>query len=160
MKKLFLPVILLLTITSCASIVSKSQYQVSIASNPDNAKFTIANKYGAKLHSGKTPAYITLSASDGFFKKAQYTITYEKRGYNTQQYNLTSSLDGWYFGNILIGGLIGILIVDPITGAMYKLPEVVNVSLSSNTVSNNTHLKLIDINTLTQGQKSKLVRIN
>jgi hypothetical protein len=30
-------------------------------------------------------------------------------------------LNGWYAGNILIGGIVGLLIVDPATGAMYKL---------------------------------------
>jgi hypothetical protein len=41
-------------------------------------------------------------------------------------------MDGWYIGNILFGGLIGILIVDPLTGAMWKLDDVVYGNLSPN----------------------------
>ena len=38
--------------------------------------------------------------------------------------------DGWYIGgNILVGGLIGWFIVDPLTGAMYTLPKEVNADL-------------------------------
>jgi hypothetical protein len=45
---------------------------------------------------------------------------------------LDSTLSGWYFGNILIGGLIGLLIVDPLTGAMYDLePENIEQSLTA-----------------------------
>ena len=36
---------------------------------------------------------------------------------------IQGKLDGWYFGNLLFGGLIGMVIVDPITGAMYRLEK-------------------------------------
>lgn len=32
-------------------------------------------------------------------------------------------MNGWYFGNLLLGGAIGMLIVDPITGAMYRFRD-------------------------------------
>ena len=32
-------------------------------------------------------------------------------------------LNGWYIGNVVFGGLIGLLIVDPETGAMWRLDE-------------------------------------
>jgi hypothetical protein len=45
-------------------------------------------------------------------------------------------VDGWYFGNLLFGGLIGLLIVDPATGAMYKLePNEINCNLVSSAVA-------------------------
>ena len=34
---------------------------------------------------------------------------------------------GFAFGNILFGGIIGMVIVAPLTGAMWKLPEMVQV---------------------------------
>lgn len=39
-------------------------------------------------------------------------------------------MDGWYWGNILFGGLIGMLAVDPATGAMYKLPKATSAGLT------------------------------
>lgn len=47
-------------------------------------------------------------------------------------------MNGWYIANIVFGGLVGFLIVDPATGAMYSLsPNDVNTLLEiSNTESN------------------------
>jgi hypothetical protein len=39
-------------------------------------------------------------------------------------------LNKWYFGNILLGGVIGMLVVDPLTGAMYSLDEDYVVKMS------------------------------
>ena len=36
---------------------------------------------------------------------------------------LEASIDPWYFGNFLVGGFIGILVVDPATGAMWKIED-------------------------------------
>lgn len=34
---------------------------------------------------------------------------------------LTTGPSGWYVGNVVFGGLIGLLIVDPATGAMWGI---------------------------------------
>ncbi|MCH5598514.1 hypothetical protein [Niabella ginsengisoli] len=50
-------------------------------------------------------------------------------GYKTYETNLTKKFNAWYLGNIAIGGIIG-LIIDPITGAMYKLtPSEINAEM-------------------------------
>lgn len=40
-----------------------------------------------------------------------------------QEHVLTPGINGWYLGNLLFGGLLGWVIIDPITGAMYKFDE-------------------------------------
>ena len=35
--------------------------------------------------------------------------------------NVSAHVNGWYVGNIVFGGLLGLLIIDPATGAMYSL---------------------------------------
>lgn len=110
-------------ITGCASIVSDANYPVSIQSSPAGANYEIANEAGMVVSSGVTPGQVTLKAGAGFFDGELYRISYKKDGYQDQVSMLDSELDGWYWGNILIGGLIGMLIVDPSTGAMYKLPK-------------------------------------
>lgn len=40
-------------------------------------------------------------------------MLWPKRASLSQSFLLESSVDGWYFANILFGGLIGLLIVDP-----------------------------------------------
>jgi hypothetical protein len=157
-KKLIL-LILATLLNSCASIVSKSNYDVSVTSSPSEAKFSITKSDGIVIHSGRTPAIVSLASGNGYFSKAHYVLKFEKNGYETKTYTLSPSISGWYWGNILFGGLIGMLIVDPITGAMYKLPENTNVSLDSNSRASN-EIKVISLDDLSQAQKSQLIRIN
>lgn len=148
-------------LSSCASIVSDSSYPVAIHSTPDAANFTVTNKSGITVHSGITPSIVTLEAGAGYFKRESYTIKVSKEGHTDKTFTLTSSVDGWYWGNILFGGLIGMLIVDPISGAMYKLPADISINLDSTTTANNSQiLTIASYDSLTSEQKAKLVRLN
>src|SRR6056297_2377765 len=123
--------------SSCASIVSKGSYPISINSAPSEAKIVIKDKKGIEIFSGQTPATLKLKAGSGFFGKARYQVNFSKTGYDTKTVPIDFKLDGWYFGNLLLGGLIGMLIVDPATGAMYKLEtEFLNETLIQATASN------------------------
>lgn len=114
---------MLCLLTGCASIVSKSNYPIVVDSSPSEAIVTITDRAGAEVFKGETPATVTLAAGNGYFKKARYQVSFEKTGYETKTVPIECTLDGWYFGNILFGGLIGMLIVDPNTGAMYRLEK-------------------------------------
>ena len=65
-------------------------------------------------------------------------------------------------GILLLGGIIGMLIVDPLSGAMYKIAKedrAINETLEP--VSNEYALQVYDINNLPNGvNKDDLVRIN
>ncbi|WP_444920627.1 hypothetical protein ACJJID_17855 [Microbulbifer sp. CnH-101-G] len=146
--------------TGCASIVSDSSYPVSINSTPGGANFTIINEAGFDVHSGVTPDTVTLPASDGFFSSASYTVKYQMAGYNEQSFLIKAGMDGWYVGNILVGGLIGWLIVDPATGAMWKLPESAHVTLQPNTAAAPMGgLSIASIDEVPEEMKSQLVRV-
>ena len=116
--------------SGCASIVSKSEYPVTINSTPSGATVIIKNKSGLEVHKGVTPTTVTLPSGAGYFGKAKYSMEFQKEGYTPGSTQLEGSLDGWYFGNIIFGGLIGLLVVDPITGAMWKLNTVASTSLA------------------------------
>ena len=122
--KTILLTLVTVALSSCASIVSKSDYPVSITS-PSPTDFKIKNRNsGQVVYNGKAPTVATLSASDGFFQPAKYDIITQK---GVQPLN--ASIDGWYFGNIpLLTPILGMLIIDPATGAMWKLPEQVSIS--------------------------------
>ncbi|WNW13526.1 hypothetical protein RRX38_20970 [Pseudomonas sp. DTU_2021_1001937_2_SI_NGA_ILE_001] len=115
----------------CASIVSESRTPVSINSYPAGAAYQITNEDGALIHSGVTPDQVTLKAGAGYFDGETYKVTFKKDGYTENSSVINTSMNGWYWGNILFGGLIGMLIVDPLTGAMYKLPDNTYASLAS-----------------------------
>lgn len=128
MKKLALS-IAMLTASGCATIFEGPSKAVTIDSTPAGAEFTIADRSGKVLHRGTTPQQLTLKNGAGMFVPARYTITMTKAGYDETVAELTPNVAGWYFGNILLGGAIGMLLVDPITGAMYKLPDQTVVPL-------------------------------
>lgn len=156
-KQLLVAALSVALFSGCSSIVSKSDYAVAISSSPDGAAYTITNKAGLKVHSGVTPSTVTLKSSAGYFKGETYTIALKKDGFSEKTYTLKSTVDGWYFGNILIGGLIGMLIVDPATGAMYNLPERVDVSLDRS--EQEKEITIATIDSLTDEQKERLVAL-
>ena len=164
MKKFyFLFLIACLFLSSCASIVSKSRYPISINSTPSEAKITITDKKGIEVFTGNTPATVKLNAGAGFFSKARYQVKFEKNGYQAKTVPIDFKLDGWYFGNILVGGAIGMLIIDPATGAMFKLDtEFLNETLVPNeqSIVFAQGLNILDINELPASWKSHLIALN
>jgi len=155
----------LITISSsCATIVSKSKYPVSIDSTPKGADITITNGKGEQVFTGKTPTLVRLKSGAGFFKNASYEIKISKDGFTSKTVQLKATLNGWYFGNLVFGGLIGLLIVDPASGAMYKLKQLdVNETLTeakTTAAVEQTHqLRIYDINEIPESWKSRLVAI-
>lgn len=125
----FLAMSVILATTGCASIISDSKYPVSITSAPSGANYEIRNEAGRSVHSGVTPDQVSLAAGAGYFDGERYTVSYTKDGYEKASSVVDSSIDGWYWGNLVFGGLIGMLGVDPATGAMYKLPEATQGTL-------------------------------
>ena len=121
-----------LTMTGCASIFSGSTQTLTFKSVPDTANITITNKLGEKIHTGSTPATVTLKRGNGYFKPAGYQVTFSKEGFQTKTVQVKATVNGWYIANIIFGGLIGFLIVDPVTGAMYTLsPSDINTLLDA-----------------------------
>jgi hypothetical protein len=120
----------------CASIVHSGPRTVSINSQPSGATVTILTAdTGSAVHSGKTPMTVSLEPKRGFFSGQSYTVRLELQGYRTDEIVLKSQVSGWYFGNILFGGLIGLLIVDPATGAMWNItPDKLDRPLSAQQV--------------------------
>ncbi len=147
--------------SSCASIVSKSTYPLSINSSPFNARVSITDKKGKEIYLGNTPATVKLKAGAGFFSKAEYQVKLSSPGYYDKIVPITFKLDGWYFGNIIFGGLIGFLIVDPATGAMWKIEtKFLNETLSKLTASIDPEMKIMNNNEIPENWKSHLVRVN
>jgi hypothetical protein len=116
----------------CATIVAKSSQTITVSSVPEDAAVRITNGAGAAVHSGNTPVTVTLKKGRGYFKPEHYTVHINKEGFQPQELKIDGAINGWYFGNILFGGLIGMLAVDPSTGAMYTLkPDKVEAALAS-----------------------------
>lgn len=124
MKKMYLvPVMgIALLASSCATIVCGSKQEIKVITSPANAKIIVDGNFEAN-----TPATIKLA------RKKSHTLVIQLDGYKDHEVKLERKFNAWYIGNLAFGGLIGI-IVDPITGAMYKLtPKEVKAELGQTT---------------------------
>ncbi|MDR0228599.1 MAG: PEGA domain-containing protein [Flavobacteriaceae bacterium] len=107
---------LLLLTTSCATIVSGSKQNLAVYSTPPHASVYIND-----TEVGKTPYHTKLK------RKESHNVKVEKADYIPYNIELKKDFNAWYLGNIGLGGLIG-FIIDPITGAMFKLTPQSNTS--------------------------------
>lgn len=147
---------------NCATIVSKSSYPVSIATEPRGAQIIISDKKGKEIFKGNSPAVVKLKAGAGYFSRAEYQVNVSAPGYQEKILPITFKLNGWYFGNLLLGGLIGMLIIDPASGAMWKIDngmDDIQVSLVNSTTSLSPSLKIIELADVPENLKLKMVRI-
>lgn len=150
MNKLILAGAAALAVSGCASIIEGGGPQsVTIASTPDKAAVKIVDKHGQKVSEGQTPMTVALKKGDGYFSAQKYIVTVSKEGYADKSIPIDAHVNGWYIGgNLLLGGLIGWLIVDPATGAMWTLaPDTVTAALDGATTTssadNSMQLKVI-----------------
>ncbi|WP_022947121.1 hypothetical protein [Methylohalobius crimeensis] len=116
-------------LTGCASIVSDNRYPVTFSTNPSGAEVTIRDENHRTVHRGVTPFTVTLAASDGYFDGMDYTASFQKPCYQPTEVPHNSRLDGWYVGNLIFGGLLGLIIVDPATGSMWRLQDSAHADL-------------------------------
>ena len=137
MKKLFLFLIISIVvgfITACATVMRDNSQAIPIKANVGKVDIKIINKVGEVIFEGQTPTTITFKTATkgGYFNPEKYTIVASKDGFQTQNSVIDWHVSGWYWaGNFVIGGLIGYLIIDPLTGDMYYLDEEVNLNMTS-----------------------------
>jgi len=113
----------MLTLTSvgCASIVHSGNRPVMIDSNPQGATVTITDRKDRVVFSDVTPVKAKLDPRGGYFCGQHYTVTFELDGYASAHAYIEPEITPFYVGNIVFGGLIGFVVVDPLTGCMWNL---------------------------------------
>jgi hypothetical protein len=150
----------------CASIVDGGARLIAVDSTPQGATLTVVKKGDASgniVYKGATPATIALSPRAGYFRGQAYVLKLELAGYNSAEVEINPSLSGWYFGNIIFGGLIGMIAVDPATGAMWNLsPKNIQQTLSptqASLIKSNEGFVVVLVSSLTEEEKANMVRI-
>jgi hypothetical protein len=122
-----LPIIYLLVLifaTGCATIIHGKLQKIPVTSEPSGATVTVDGQ------TVETPGVVILKRS-----REEYTLRFEKEGYKPVEIKLHRSMSGWLWGNLLIGGVIGV-IVDFSTGSAYKLePKEVHAILKAKGIS-------------------------
>ncbi|BDG02692.1 hypothetical protein [Anaeromyxobacter oryzae] len=117
--------------SGCATIVKGGGPEpVSVRSQPSDADVKIYDAVtGIHIASGKTPVLVPLAKSTGFFLGSKYRVVIEKPGFEKREVLIDSHVSGWYIAGNIAFGLLGWLIIDPATGAMWTLDEQVSVDL-------------------------------
>ena len=120
----------LLGLSACATIVGGGPSQpVSIQSVP-GAQFTIRSSSGIQMASGQAPQTVTLP------RKNEYQIDFTAPGFQPQTVALTKGTNGWVWGNLVVGWILG-FVIDFASGSAYKLePAQVNISLVAKVAAN------------------------
>lgn len=151
----------------CASIVNGGNREISIATQPPGATASVRKSGGGIMDVvavEKTPCTISLDPKKGYFSGQSYTLRLELPGYKPTEVELTSKMSGWYWGNLMFGGLIGMLAVDPATGAMWNItPEKIDRKLASGQVAmikNKTGFVVVLESELTPAERMAMVRVN
>lgn len=142
-------------VTGCASIFTGTTQKAAFDTAPSGAKITISDRAGNVVHSGETPFTVRLKRGAGFMRPQHYSVKFEKEGFVPKEVALASGPNGWVFGNILIGGLVGV-VIDGASGAMFAVsPGSLSVPLEAQSVS----VSVQDVSTLTPEQRARLTPI-
>ena len=119
--------VLMLSATSCASIVEGSSQEILVNTSPNGAHCEISRFAVTIATIEQTPGSATIKKLN-----KPIAISCSKPGYETTTQVNKSDLAGWNLGNLAIGGLIGFT-VDWIDGAWNKYTSPINMTLSPST---------------------------
>ncbi|MBC8549263.1 MAG: PEGA domain-containing protein [Candidatus Brocadiales bacterium] len=127
MKKNLLYVIVIgavILLSGCAYLAGGGDNQdVKVTSSPEGASIVITTTGGVSVFEGATPASVNLK------RKYKYNVTVNLDGYKEKTVMIDQTLNMYVIGNLLCGGVPG-MIVDGLTGAMWVLePEQIVVTL-------------------------------
>ena len=110
--------------SACATVVGETTQEVLIETDPTGAECRV-DREGANVAVVKqTPGRVNLSRS-----KVTMIVSCEREGHEQANEPLVSSFTGATFGNILLGGIIGIA-VDAASGANNKYPDRVIIVMT------------------------------
>ncbi len=126
-----------LLLSSCATIMHGTTQSIGISTNPHNAEVWLDNRLA-----GHSPIILEMSRNEN------HIVRIELEGYQPYELTFTRKISGWCAGNLVFGGVIG-LVIDALSGGIYTLtPEQVQVEMSKGNVafskqSNDTFIAVI-----------------
>jgi len=110
-------------LSGCASITSGTSQNVTVVTEKEvtGASCELTDSKGGKWYVPNTPGTATVRKGDG-----PMTLICKKDGYKPATHMVDETIAGATFGNIILGGGIGIL-VDAATGAAQHYPDKIIV---------------------------------
>lgn len=123
MRSLIAVTLIATSFWGCATIMTGTSQKIGVTSMPTNARVSVDGQ-----DVGVTPLFANLKRS------RTHIISIEMPGYLKTDIAVNKKINGWVWGNIVFGGLIG-LIVDATTGSLYSLtPDQIQEELTKGNV--------------------------
>lgn len=117
-------VLALATTGACATIVQGTSQNIMVITEPPGASCVLTREGVAIARVAETPAQVTIDRSH-----SSITMECARAGYQPATVRMSSTVAAATFGNILAGGLIG-LVVDASTGASTAYENEIRVTLT------------------------------
>lgn len=116
------------TISGCATVVSGTSQAIGIDTNPSGAICTLSREGKEVAVINPTPGTVQIDKDNDDLQ-----VSCTKDGYLETSGTLASSRQTMTFGNIILGGVVGIgflgAIVDHTSGAAHKYPSTINLNM-------------------------------
>jgi len=124
MKSLIAVLLCSVLLPGCATILEGTSQSVTVATDPSGSDCVLERKGTRIGQVNPTPGSIHIDKS-----KDDLSISCKRPGYQAATIVHSSKFQGTTFGNILLGGLVGI-IADASSGANFSYPPDVKVTLA------------------------------
>lgn len=116
-----IPIFMAMVLSSCATIMHGTTQTIGISSYPSDAGVWVDDDF-----KGTTPVKVCLK------RKSNHLVRIELEGYQPYEMILTKQVSAWVAGNLVFGGLPG-LVIDALSGGIYRLtPEQVQAEMREN----------------------------
>lgn len=117
-KKYLVSFVAFIFLTSCSSIFNGSLQDVRVNSTPENAKIYVNGNFISN-----SPSTVKLKRGE------THVIELRKDGYQTFKITTSKNITGWFWGNLICGGVLG-FIIDLASGNAYDVePGAINAIL-------------------------------
>ncbi len=111
---------------ACATVVEGTSDTVTLSTTPTGATCTVDRNGERVAAVAATPASVRISKS-----RHDLDVTCAKKGYRPATAAASSSFTGATFGNVLVGGVVGV-VVDAASGANNRYRSEVRLDLAEN----------------------------
>lgn len=141
------------TLSGCATIVAGGGItHMNIATNPSGAKVTIKGLGNNENFEKSTPFSLDMS------KNSDYEFQFAMQGYKSDTIVVRRTVSGWFWGNLFIGGIIG-MAIDYGTGNMWDhSSNNLNIDLSKDIAQNPEQFEIQMPITLLKEDGQKVVK--
>lgn len=128
---LFAAYALVASLTGCATITTGSGQAITVNTDPEGADCTLTRNGVVLARVNPTPGAIHVEKSS-----TDLAVQCVREGYLDAGGNIGSEFQPATFGNIILGGIVGV-VVDAASGAMTKYPSAVTFKLTPVTFRSN-----------------------